>query len=168
MATRKKAVKRAAKQPTRQSPTNRKSKMGNRKCPRFPAGQGKDQNSAVVGYGKPPIEHQFAPGQSGNPAGTPASRANLWRYLCRFLEEGEASAQRAKDDRSRPLAIRIAAKQALQLLRKGFVGVGTVVSMRTWDRDEGRPVAHVVMESPDVLTPEECEEIRQAMRTGGK
>ena len=50
------------------------------------------------------------------------------------------------------------------LFRSGLVGVALQATMRMWDRDEGRPVAHVVMESPDVLTAEECEEIRQAMK----
>lgn len=140
---------------------------GSRATRRIPAEQGKDPNSALVGYGKPPKEHQFAPGQSGNPAGTPVSRANLWRYICQFLEAGEHEARRCQQDKTRPLAMRIAAKQALQLLKKGLGGVALQATMRMWDRDEGRPVAHVVMESPDVLTPEECEEIREAMRTGG-
>lgn len=134
----------------------------------LPAQQGQKPKRADVGPGRPPVEHQFAPGQSGNPAGTPASRANLWRYICGFLALGEAEACRCQMDKTRPLAMRIAAKQALQLLKKGLGGVALHATMRMWDRDEGRPVAHVVMESPDVLTPEECDEIREAMRTGGK
>jgi len=164
MAKARKTTKRPAAKPAKAARRPRATGHGSRATNRIPAELGKGPKRGDVGYGKPPKEHQFRPGVSGNPAGTPASRANLWRYLCQFLTEGEASARRAQADKSRPLSVRIAAKQALQLLKKGFVGVGTVVSMRTWDRDEGRPVAHVVMESPDVLTPEECEEIRQAMK----
>jgi hypothetical protein len=34
-----------------------------------------------VGYKKPPVEHQFKPGQSGNPAGRPQGRRNVKSLL---------------------------------------------------------------------------------------
>ncbi|HPD32161.1 MAG TPA: hypothetical protein PLL20_19380 [Phycisphaerae bacterium] len=150
-------VARAVKRPRA---TGHRSRVANQ----IPAELGKGPKRGDVGYGKPPVEHQFAPGVSGNPAGTPPARANLWRHICKFLEAGEDEARRVQGDKSESLARRIAAKQALQLLKKGLVGVALQATMRMWDRDEGRPVAHVVMESPDVLTAEECEEIRQAMK----
>mgnify|MGYP000850942486 CR=1 FL=1 len=160
--TTKQTAKKATKKPTRRHRIPDHRSLAPKQ---IPAEQGKNPNTFAVGYGKPPIEHQFAPGQSGNPAGTPPSRANLWRHLCQFLQGGEELARRVQQDRTEPLARRIAARQALQLLKKGLAGAALPATMRMWDRDEGRPVAHVVMESPDVLTPEECEEIRQAMRT---
>jgi len=145
--------------PSRRSPRSPSAKQ-------FPAELGKGPKRTDVGYGRPPKEYQFAPGVSGNPAGTPPARANLWRHICTFLEAGEAQARTALKDPTEPLARRIAAKQALQLLQKGLGGVALQATMRMWDRDEGRPVAHVVMDSPDVLTAQECEEIRRAMRAG--
>lgn len=143
---------------------NRKSKIANRKSPRIPAEQRKGPISAEVGYGRPPAEHQFRPGESGNPAGTPPARSNLWRHICRWLERPEAEIRRALKDKALPANQRIAAKQALQLLSKGFVGVALPATLRMWDRDEGRPVAHVVLESQDILSHEECEEIREQQR----
>lgn len=160
----KKPAKKVRKRSAVQKPAKRGASPARRATRQFPAKQGKGPKRADVGYGQPPTEHQFPPGVSGNPAGTPPARANLWRLLCRFLEMPEKKVQQIAKDRTLPVNQRTAAKQALQLLKKGFVGVGTVVSMRTWDRDEGRPTAHVVLESPDVLTPEECDEIRRIQR----
>lgn len=40
-----------------------------------------------IGYGKPPKEHQFRPGQSGNPRGRPKGRRNLKTDLAEELAE---------------------------------------------------------------------------------
>jgi hypothetical protein len=37
------------------------------------------------------------------------------------------------------------------------------LARHVFDREEGRPVEHVVIEPGDVLTDDECEEIRQAI-----
>lgn len=34
-----------------------------------------------VGYGNPPVEHQFKPGQSGNPKGRPKGPGNLLKVI---------------------------------------------------------------------------------------
>lgn len=40
-----------------------------------------------IGFGKPPIDHQFKPGQSGNPKGRPKGTKNLATDLQEELEE---------------------------------------------------------------------------------
>ncbi len=42
------------------------------------------KNQTDVGYGRPPIEHQFRPGQSGNPTGRPKGAR---RFTADLLEE---------------------------------------------------------------------------------
>ena len=42
------------------------------------------KNSNVVGYGRPPIEHQFRPGRSGNPSGRPKGTR---RFTADLLDE---------------------------------------------------------------------------------
>ena len=44
-------------------------------------------NDYEVGYGRPPIEHQFKPGQSGNPRGRPKGGKNLKTDLIEELQE---------------------------------------------------------------------------------
>ena len=40
-----------------------------------------------VGKGKPPKEHQFPPGQSGNPSGRPKGSKNIHHVLSKILKE---------------------------------------------------------------------------------
>lgn len=39
------------------------------------------------GYGKPPREHQFKPGQSGNPKGRPKGSKNLGKQIIDMMEQ---------------------------------------------------------------------------------
>jgi hypothetical protein len=52
-----------------------------------------------VGYGSPPVEHQFSPGVSGNPLGRPRGRrklmADLLDELSQQIHVSEAGAKRA-------------------------------------------------------------------------
>jgi hypothetical protein len=52
------------------------------------------QGESEVGPGKPPKEHQFQPGQSGNPAGPPKRRTQLWVYINKFMEMTDAQLKR--------------------------------------------------------------------------
>lgn len=132
-------------------------------APKVPAAQGMRPKRADVGYGKPPVEHQFQPGQSGNPAGAPKARTNLWPHFCSFEGMTEAEVRQVQQDKHQPLARRTAAKMALQYWRKGLIGVGLTWSMYVVNRDEGRPTQHVPYDEPAALTPEECDEIRGLM-----
>jgi hypothetical protein len=42
---------------------------------------------ATVGYGRPPVEHRFQPGQSGNPSGRPKGARNFAAELREELAE---------------------------------------------------------------------------------
>jgi hypothetical protein len=48
---------------------------------------GPQPNDYRVGYGRPPAEHQFRPGQSGNPRGRPRGILNLKTDLAKELAE---------------------------------------------------------------------------------
>jgi hypothetical protein len=49
-----------------------------------PAEQRKEDTE--VGYKHPPKEHQFQPGQSGNPNGPRKHRSNLWLWFTEYME----------------------------------------------------------------------------------
>ena len=54
--------------------------------------------SYSVGYGKPPTEHRWKPGQSGNPAGRPRSKKRQYGDLVDALISTLLAEQRAKVD----------------------------------------------------------------------
>ena len=49
-----------------------------------------------VGKGKPPVEHQFKPGQSGNPQGRPKGSKNVHQVLTKILGEKIAITESGK------------------------------------------------------------------------
>ena len=55
---------------------------------RTPAKQAKRLGKGGIA---PPEDHQFKPGQSGNPAGPPKRRTQLWTYVCKYMEMTDAA-----------------------------------------------------------------------------
>ena len=53
--------------------------------------QGKRKRAYRVGYGRPPKEYQFKPGQSGNPKGRPKNsfKSPLKRMLLELLDNAD-------------------------------------------------------------------------------
>ncbi len=147
-------------------PANARRAAGHRLRSRkkIPATQGIKPKREDVGYCRPPQEHQFPPGQSGNPAGAPRARTNLWRYFCRFLAMSPAELAKAVKAKELTIAERTAIKQVQQLVKKGLAGTAWLATKEAWDRDEGKATQRVEMETRDILSHEECEEIRKVMR----
>ncbi|GAA6164002.1 hypothetical protein NBRC116590_17060 [Pelagimonas sp. KU-00592-HH] len=82
-----------------------------------------------VGYGKPPKEHQWKPGQSGNPKGRPK---NSTEYLARYAEILNEPVKARRQDGS---TTRLEGFEAayLELCRKGLNGniSSLVLAVRT-------------------------------------
>ena len=77
---------------------------------RFPDKQGKNRR---VGYGVPPLETRFRPGQSGNPAGRP-KRKTLSERIGDLLERTEL------DGRALPDGMCVADLLALVILKQAL------------------------------------------------
>jgi len=110
------------------------------------------------------VEHQFRPGQSGNPAGSVKGRTHLWTWFCQYLGFTPARLALEKKRTDLTYAQRTAIKQVEQLLKKGLGGTAFLATREAWNRDEGKPTEHVVVENPEALSEEECEEIREAIK----
>jgi len=123
-------------------------------------------NAATQGekpsYGKPPKEHQFKPGQSGNPNGPPKGRTHLWTYYTRYMAMTDA--ELAKLDRKKLTA---AQQTALNLVRNAQAGEGCgaeKMARYCIDREEGKAVEHLIIGGEDDLTDDECEQVRKLIQ----
>jgi hypothetical protein len=114
------------------------------------------------GYGKPPVEHQFQPGQSGNPNGPPKGRTHLWTYICKFMAMTPEQLRKVKRDK-----LTVSQRTALRIVldvQRGK-GCGAERFMRyAVDREEGKAVEHLIIDDASELTDEECEELRKLIR----
>lgn len=74
-------------------------------------------NDYEIGYGKPPKDNQFKPGESGNKKGRPKGRKNLHTLLDEILNQKIIMKENGK-------TIRVSKKTAmlLQLVNKGVKG----------------------------------------------
>lgn len=157
VTSRKKTTKKVAKKTAKKRPSRKK----------IPAGQGTRKKRSDVGYKRPPAEHQFQPGQSGNPAGCPPARNNLYRHTCDFLGMTDEQIRELGKQAKLTLAQKTALKHARQLASKGLTGTTVKLTIELYNRDEGKPTEHVRMDQEEALTAEECQEIREAMKQQG-
>ena len=110
----------------------------------------------------PPEEHQFKPGQSGNPAGPPKRRTQLWVYINQFMAMTDAELAKVE----RP-ALTQAQKFALKLVKRATQGKecgSERLARYCVDRDEGKASEHLTIDKDNELSDDECEEIREVLR----
>jgi len=124
---------------------------------KFPAEQGKSS----VGYGKPPEEHQFKPGESGNPKGPPIHRTNLWVWFCKYMAMTDAEFE--KLDTGKLTQAQQTALRLVENAKAGKYSGSERLARYVIDRDEGKAVEHLVLENDNILTEEECAEIREVL-----
>ena len=122
------------------------------------AKQGKNE----VGYKKPPKEHQFKPGQSGNPAGPPKRRIQLWVYFCEYMQMTDS--QIAKLVRKKLTQAQQAALKLVENAKNGKYSGSERLARHVFEREEGKAIEHLVIENENTLSDQECEEIRELLR----
>ena len=115
-----------------------------------------------VGYGNPPKEHQFKPGESGNPHGSPKHRTNLWVWFCKYMGMTDVQIGRLNTDK-----LTQAQQTALTLVEKVKAGekVGSTTMARyIVDREGGKAAEHLILDSSTDLSAAECAQLRAQMR----
>jgi hypothetical protein len=135
--------------------------MNNGLCSKkLPAKQGICKD---VGYKKPPEETQFKPGQSGNPAGPPKRRIQLWVYFCRYMNMTDAEIK--KLDRKKLTLSQQTAMKIVENAAKGKYSGSERLARHVFNREEGKPTEYLVVgDNEDTLSDEKCEEIREILR----
>lgn len=114
------------------------------------------QRDYQVGDKKPPQEHQFKPGQSGNPNGPPKHRTQLWTYFCRYMALTDA--ELAKLDLSK---LTQAEQTALKLVQDAKLGKNSGserLARHVFDREEGKTIENLVIGTRE-LSEEELVEL---------
>ena len=119
------------------------------------------QGGYKVGDKHPPMEYQFQPGQSGNPSGCPNRRTNLWVWFCKYM--GLNDVELAKLDRSRLTQAQQTALKLVENAKKAKYSGSERLARHVFDREEGKPVEHLVIENENTLSDEECQEIRDVL-----
>ena len=119
------------------------------------------QREYKVGDKHPPKEHQFKPGQSGNPAGPPVRRTQLWVWFCKYMDQTDAEIARL--DRSKLTQAQQTALKLVENAKNGKYSGSEHLSRHVFDREEGKAVEHLVIENENTLTDNECEEIRKVL-----
>jgi hypothetical protein len=77
------------------------------------------ENSQTIGYGRPPRQHCFQPGRSGNPKGRRSAGASLAEHLNSLGEMTEAELRKLFENPGQPALRRAAALQLLHSLECG-------------------------------------------------
>ena len=119
------------------------------------------QREYKVGNKKPPEEHQFKPGESGNPKGASVRRTNLWVWLCKYMaldDKGLAKLNRKKLTQAQQTALRL-----VENAKAGKYSGSERLARYMIDREEGKAVEHLIVENENTLTDEECEDIREVL-----
>ena len=95
------------------------------------------------GQGCPPREHQWQPGQSGNPSGSPLPRTNLYKHVAKY--SGMTDAELAQLDLE---SLTQSEKAALQIVKDMAAGKRTGagdLARYIIDREEGKtPDRHMI------------------------
>ena len=107
--------------------------MSDQQTQDVPAQQGDDYK---VGPGCPPKEHQWQPGQSGNPAGSPKAKTNLYKHISKY--SGMTDAELAQLDLESLTQSEKAGLRLVQDMAQGKkTGAGDLAKYII-DREEGR------------------------------
>ena len=114
-----------------------------------------------VGYKKPPKEHCFKKGESGNPNGSPRRRTNLWVWFCKYMNLTDTEIKKLSRD-----ALTQVQQSALKLvenMKDGKYSGSERLARHVLDREEGKAVEHIIVGGENTLSDKECAEVRKTL-----
>ncbi len=110
--------------------------------------------------------NRFPPGKSGNPAGQPVAKTQLWRYFCQFA--GMTDAEIAKVKKRKLTQVQKAALKLVANFAAGNYSKSRQLARYVIDREEGKALETVKITGEKPLSDDECESIRDILRKNGK
>jgi hypothetical protein len=120
-----------------------------------------EQRDYQVGNKNPPKEYQWESGQSGNPKGAPKHRVNLWIWICKYSSMTDD--QLSKLDKTKLTQAQQTALKLVQDAKEGKHSGSGRFARYVIDREEGKAVEHIVLGSENVLSDDDCEQVRKAL-----
>jgi hypothetical protein len=115
-----------------------------------------------VGRGRPPKEHQFKAGESGNPDGPPKGRTHLWTHFTKYMAMTDtriATLNRDKLTQAQHVALNLVEK-----IKAGEKIGSTAFARYIVDREEGKAAEHLILDNGADLSDDECEELRKLIQ----
>jgi len=107
------------------------------------------------------LGNRFEPGESGNPKGPPKRKTNLWVWLCKYMDMTDAELE--KLDGTELTQARQYALNLAKNMKKGRGPESERFARHLFDREEGKVVEHIIIGNEDVLSDDECDDIREEL-----
>ncbi len=153
-----------ATKPAKRKPAKRAARRGGKPTGKPDPDKQGDQADYRVGPGCPPREYQWRPGQSGNPQGRPPGKTYIRQHILEYLSLTRTELAKAKKNKGLTLS-QLAAIKVCEQVQQGVPRRGITALLKLlMEYDDGKPVQPLRMDTEGIMSPEECEEVRRAMR----
>lgn len=106
--------------------------------------------------------NRFESGESGNPAGPPKRKTQLWVWFCKYMEMTDSEIKKLKPEKL--TQVQQTALKLVENAKNGNYSGSERLARYVIDRDEGKAVEHIILGNDDTLTDNDCEEIRDLLK----
>lgn len=105
--------------------------------------------------------NRFESGVSGNPAGPPKRKTQLWVWFCKYMDMTDAELK--KLDKKELTQAQQSALKLVKNMKYGKNSGSECLARHVFDREEGKAVEHLIIGNEDVLSDDECDDIREEL-----